>query len=74
MRASRGRGAWEGDGEGGVWDTPACVLLLPAPIAVEALVACVFGTVVDPLVAVFWVGCEAGCDGPAAEDDGTPLV
>ena len=28
------------------------------------------GTVVVPLVAVFWVGWEAGCDGPAVE---TPL-
>lgn len=69
MRASRGRGACEGVGEvGACWEAP-----LGAPgcaVLEEAAVACVLGTVVLPLVAVFWVGWEAGCDGPAVE---TPL-
>lgn len=70
MRESRGRGACgsvgeEGSGPGGP--------LVPAEVAV-APVAWVFWTVAEPLVVVFCVGCDAGCEGPAAEDEDTPLV
>lgn len=59
VRESRGRGACGSVGDEG-----------SGPVGPDD---CVFWTVAEPLVVVFWVGCEVDCDGPAADED-TPLV